>query len=41
MQAKGSYSANIDLSNLTSGTYFYTLKTTTAQVTQKLIVVKR
>ncbi len=40
-QTKGNYSVDIDLSNLTSGTYFYTLKTPTAQATDKLIVVKR
>jgi hypothetical protein len=40
-QAKGNYSVDLDLSNLTSGTYFYTLKTATTQATEKLIVVKR
>jgi len=40
-QTKGNYSVDLDLSNLTSGTYFYTLKTATAQATEKLIVVKR
>ncbi len=40
-QAKGNYAVDVDLSNLTSGTYFYTLKTPTATATDKLIVVKR
>ncbi len=40
-QTKGNYSVDVDLSDLTSGTYFYTLKTPTAQATDKLIVVKR
>jgi len=40
-QAKGNYAVTIDLSNLTSGTYFYTLKTLIAQATDKLIIVKR
>jgi hypothetical protein len=41
MQTKGNYSVDVDLSDLTSGTYFYTLKTTSAQATDKLIIVKR
>ncbi|MFZ4740180.1 MAG: T9SS type A sorting domain-containing protein [Bacteroidales bacterium] len=40
-QAKGNYSVDVDLSDLTSGTYFYTLRTATAQATDKLIIVKR
>ena len=40
MQAKGSYSVDVNLTDLTSGTYFYTLKTTTSQATQKLMIVK-
>jgi len=40
-QTKGNYTLNVDLSKYTSGTYFYTLKTQTSQVTDKLIVVKR
>ena len=41
MQAKGNYALDVDLSGLCSGTYFYTLKTPTAQATDKLIIVKR
>ena len=41
MQTKGNYTVDVDLSNLTSGTYFYTLKTPSAQATDKLIIVKR
>ena len=41
IKAKGNYTLDIDLSNVTSGTYFLTLKTSTAQTTEKLIVVKR
>ncbi|MFZ4401078.1 MAG: T9SS type A sorting domain-containing protein [Bacteroidales bacterium] len=40
-QAKGNYAIDVDLSNLCSGTYFYTLKTATSQATDKLIIVKR
>ena len=40
-QDKGNYSVDVDLANLCIGTYFYTLKTSTAQATEKLIVVKR
>ncbi|NVN94399.1 MAG: T9SS type A sorting domain-containing protein [Bacteroidetes bacterium] len=40
-QTKGNYTVDLDLSNLTSGTYFYTLKTATSQATDKLIIVKR
>jgi hypothetical protein len=41
MQSKGNHSLDVDLSNFTSGTYFYTLKTPTYQATDKLIVVRR
>jgi hypothetical protein len=41
MQIKGNYSIEVDLSDLSSGTYFYTLKTNTAQATDKLIIVKQ
>jgi hypothetical protein len=40
-QNKGYYSVDVDLTSLTSGTYFYTLKTKSAQLTDKLIIVKR
>ncbi|MCX6232583.1 MAG: T9SS type A sorting domain-containing protein [Bacteroidetes bacterium] len=41
MQTKGNYTLDIDVTSLTSGTYFYTLKTPTAKATDKLIVVRR
>ncbi len=40
-QTKGNYTVDVDLSMLCSGTYFYTLKTPSAQATDKLIIVKR
>ncbi len=39
-QTKGNYMLDIDLSELISGTYFLCLKTTTAQVTEKLIIIR-
>ncbi len=41
MQSKGNYALNIDVSDLSSGTYFYTLKTNSTQATEKLIIVNR
>ncbi|MCX6232582.1 MAG: T9SS type A sorting domain-containing protein [Bacteroidetes bacterium] len=41
IQSKGNYGFDLDLTGFTSGTYFYTLKTPSAQLTDKLIVVKR
>ncbi|MFZ4401077.1 MAG: T9SS type A sorting domain-containing protein [Bacteroidales bacterium] len=41
LQTKGNYTIDVDLSGFTSGTYFYTLKTPSAQATDKLIIVKR
>lgn len=40
-QTAGNYAFDLDLSDLTSGTYFYTLKTENSQATKKLIIVKR
>ncbi len=40
-QTSGSYSLELNLTDLTSGTYFYTLKTENSQTTKKLIIVKR
>lgn len=40
-QTAGNYALDLDLSDLTSGTYFYTLKTENSQATKKLIIVKR
>lgn len=40
-KTSGNYAVDADLTSLTSGTYFYTLKTETNQVTKKLIIVKR
>jgi len=37
----GNYGVDLDLTDLTSGTYFYTLKTDNSQSTKKLVVVKR
>ena len=40
-QAKGNYAVDVNLTVLCSGTYFYTLKTPSAQATDKLIIVRR
>ncbi len=40
-QTAGNYALDLNLSDLTSGTYFYTLKTENSQATKKLIIVKR
>ena len=40
-QTKGNYTVDVNLTMLCSGTYFYTLKTASAQATDKLIIVKR
>jgi hypothetical protein len=40
-KSAGNHVADINLTDLTSGTYFYTLKTGNSQATKKMVIVKR
>ena len=40
-KSAGNHVADVNLTDLTSGTYFYTLKTGNSQATKKMVIVKR
>jgi hypothetical protein len=40
-KSPGNHVADVNLTDLTSGTYFYTLKTGNSQATKKMVIVKR